>query len=90
MRAAALAPLIAVGVYVVVSFILNLKPRVAAAMALGLLLGSAIALTLGKKDVAAELADFFYYFLVATLLLTLMSRLFKHENREPEDEETGA
>jgi peptidoglycan/LPS O-acetylase OafA/YrhL len=88
MRAADLAPLIAVGVYVVVSFILNLKPRVAAAMALGLLLASAIALTMGKKDIAAALATYFYYLLVATLLLTLISRLWKHENREPGNGET--
>jgi hypothetical protein len=90
MNANTLAPLSAVGVYVVISFIMNLKPSVAAAMALGLLLASAIALTMGKTDIATELATYFYYFLVAVLILTVISRPWKHENRKPEDGETDA
>lgn len=88
MSATTLAPLIAVAVYIVISLIFHLKPRVAVAMALGLLLASAIALTAGKTDIAEELATYFYYFLGAGLLLTMIQRMGNSENRDRGEKET--
>ncbi len=88
MTATDIAPLIAVAVYVIISFIFHLEPRVAVAIALGLLLASAIALTTGKTEMAEELATYFYYFLGAGLLLTMLQRIWNGGNRDRGEEET--
>ncbi len=87
MSATVLVTLIVVAVYIIISLIFHLEPRVAVAMALGLLIAGAVALTTGKMDLAEELATYFYYFLGAGLLLTMIQRMGNSENKDRGEKE---
>lgn len=77
MSAMGIAAMIAVAIHIVLSAIFRLGPEVAIIIALGLLAAAAIALTVGSVDLANQLGTYFFYFLVASVILLLIHGIIR-------------
>jgi predicted acyltransferase len=64
--------LIGFGIFIATSAVLRLEPRITIRMAIVLLVAAALTLTLGKEDLAEQLALYAYYFLASGAILLLI------------------
>jgi nitrate/nitrite transporter NarK len=77
--------LIGFAIFIAISAVLRLEPRIAMRMAIVLLVAAALTLALGKEDLAEQLALYAYYFLASGAILLLVQKTCGKPKKEDKE-----